>query len=151
MWGANIMKITLYNVPESRAHISKTLGTGAAYQGQVRGEIDMVSPIVAVAATITQRYNYAYIDEYAGYYWVKEITVERTGLSVVQLQRDPLTTFAAGVRACPALAHRTATPGKNTLYIPDSLIKMNQYTFDETLTGSGIFSYNGNFILITTG
>ena len=152
MWGASIMTITLYNVPEDNRHMTKTLGAGISFTGSPRGEINMVSPTITVNATITGTYNYAYIDTYGCYYWVGDITIERAGLSVISpLQRDPLTSFAAGVRACPALAQRTAAQGKNTLFIPDKMIKLNQYTFDETIAGADIFGYNGSFILITTG
>ena len=108
MWGANIMTITLYNVPEDNRHITKTLGAGVSFTGSPRGEIDMVAPTVTVNASVTGAYNYAYIDTYGCYYWVGDITVERAGLSIVSMQRDPLTSFAAGVRACPAVAARNA-------------------------------------------
>lgn len=151
MRGVNTMQMKLYNVPESREHLTKTLGTATTFTGAVRGEIDMVSPIVTVAATITTHFNYAYLDDYAAYYWVREITVERKGLSIVQLERDPLMTFAADIRKCSCIAARTASAGKNTWYIPDPMIKQNQYTYDETIAGGSIFGYNGSFILITTG
>ena len=109
MWGANTMTITLYNVPEDYRHITKTLGAGVSFSGSPRGEINMVEPTITVNATITDKYNYAYIDTYGCYYWVGDITVERVGLSIISpMQRDPLTTFAQGVRACPAIAGRNA-------------------------------------------
>lgn len=108
MWGVNTMRITLYNVPEDYRHITKTLGAGVSFSGSPRGEIDMVAPTVTVNSSIVGAYNYAYIDTYGAYYWVQDITVERAGLSIVTMQRDPLTTFAQGVRACPAIAGRNA-------------------------------------------
>lgn len=108
MWGVNTMQMKLYNVPESRGHLTKTLGTATTFTGAVRGEIDMVSPIVTVAATIAGAFNYAYIDDFECYYWVREISVERTGLSVVQLKRDPTMTFYSGILSCPAIAGRNS-------------------------------------------
>lgn len=105
------MQITLYSVPEDARHMTKTLGTGSAYGGtdqSPRGALDHVAPSILISAQITGSYNYAYIDTYASYYWIREISNERQNLTRVDLVRDPLTTFAAAIRSCPAIAGRNA-------------------------------------------
>lgn len=122
------MKITLYNVPEDFRHISKTLGTGSAYGGtdqSPRGALDHVAPSILISAQITGKYNYAYIDTYGSYYWVKEISNERQNLTRVDLVRDPLTTFAAAIRTCPAIAARATDSHINADY-PDGRYKILQ-------------------------
>lgn len=151
MWGVNTMTINLYNVPEGRNHISKTLGTPTTHTGAARGEIDTVSPVVMVAATIRGDYNYAYISDFDMYYWIADITIVREGLTQIAMNRDPLTTFAAGVRACPCIAQRSGDLSKTTAFIPDSRVKSNAYTINQVRAASDIFGYNGKTILLTTG
>ena len=150
------MKITLYNVPEDFRHISKTLGTGTEYGGtdqSPRGALDHVAPSILISAEITGSYNYAYIDTYGAYYWIKEISNERQNLTRVDLVRDPLTTFAAGVRSCPCIGGRSADLSKTTAFIRDDSLKTNAYTMQQQIAPAttSIFSYNGNLVLLTSG
>lgn len=150
------MKITLYNVPEDSLHISKTLGTGSAFGGtdqSPRGALDHVAPSILISSEITGSFNYAYIDTYASYYWIKEISNERQNLTRVDLVRDPLTTFAAGVRACPCIGGRSADLSKTTAFIRDDSLKTNAYTMQQQIAPSttNIFSYNGSLVLLTSG
>lgn len=148
------MQITLYNVPEDFRHISKTLGTGSTFGGtdqSPRGALDHVAPSILISSQITGSFNYAYIDTYGSYYWIKEISNERQNLTRIDLVRDPLTTFAAGVRACSCIAQRTANAGKFTTYIPDRFLRKNAYTINQVIAGADILSFNGKFILLTTG
>lgn len=104
----------------------KTLGTPATYTGAARGEIDIVSPVIMVADTIRGDYNYAYIPDFGSgmYYWA-DITVLREGLTQITMNRDPLTTFATGVRACPGIAARASDNHVNADY-PDPRYKTLQ-------------------------
>lgn len=150
------MKITLYNVPEDFRHISKTLGTGSAFGGtdqSPRGALDHVAPSILISAEITGSFNYAYIDTYASYYWIKEISNERQNLTRVDLVRDALTTFAAGVRACRCIGGRSADLTKTTAFITDNSLKTNAYTMQQQIAPAttNIFSYNGNLVLLTSG
>lgn len=122
------MKITLYNVPEDFRHISKNLGTGSAYGGtdqSPRGALDHVAPSILISAEITGKYNYAHIDTYGSYYWVKEISNERQNLTRVDLVRDPLTTFAAAIKKCDCVASRATDSHINADY-PDGRYKILQ-------------------------
>lgn len=125
MWGVNIMTINLYNVPEGRNHMYKTLSTPTTHTGAARGEIDTVSPVIMVADTIRGNYNYAYIPDFGMYYWISEITIVREGLTQITMNRDPLTTFAAGIRACAGIAARASDNHVNADY-PDPRYKTLQ-------------------------
>lgn len=103
----------------------KTLGTPSTHTGAARGEIDTVSPVIMVAETIRGQYNYAYIPDFGGYYWISDITIVREGLTQITMNRDPLTTFAAGVRACPCIAARASDNHVNADY-PDPRYKTLQ-------------------------
>ena len=130
------------------------------YTGTIRGEINAISPVVAIQGTILPFFNFAKIElidgetvsEY-GYYYITNIINDRTDLTEFILSREPLQTFSAGIKASPCIARRTADSGKFTTFIPDSFIKRNAYTTQQQIAPNttGIFSYNGNLILLTTG
>ena len=131
----------------------KTLGTPTTHTGIPRGEIDTVSPVIMVADTIRGEFNYAHIPDFGSgmYYWIADITIVREGLTQITMNRDPLTTFAAGVRACPCIAQRSGDLSKTTAFIPDARVKSNAYTINQVRAAADIFGYNGKTILLTTG
>ena len=132
------MQITLYSVPEDARHMTKTLGTGSAYGGtdqSPRGALDHVAPSILISAQITGRYNYAYIDTYASYYWITEISNERQNLTRVDLVRDPLTTFASDIRNCPAICARSDQQ-YNADYPDPDYMREQSYEIQTKLLGS---------------
>lgn len=130
------------------------------YTGTIRGEINAVSPVVAIQGTVLPFFNYAKIElvdgetvDLYGFYYIHNIINDRTDLTEIVLSRDPLQTFAAGIKTSPCIARRTTDSGKFTTFIPDSFLKRNAYTMQQQIAPNttGIFSYNGSLILLTTG
>ena len=126
MWGDD-MQITIGVYTGERAVLDKWAATTSkiSYSGTVRGSIDVVSPIVTVEAQILTFFNYAYIDTYDSYYYITDLQNVTRGITNIVLSRDPLQTFAGGIRNSPAIAARASDDHVNADY-PDGRYKTLQ-------------------------
>lgn len=147
------MTIYLYNITDDPNTISKTLPTGTTFTGSIRGSgaVDVVRPEIEIAANV-YGYNYAYISDFGRYYYIREITQDRRGLSVVSLVSDPLMSFKTDILAMSAIAARV-TGDDDTLFnsfLPDDRMRINasdyvgHYELHE-------FGWGNQYILITAG
>lgn len=126
MWG-DVMNITLGVYTGERAVLDKWAHTSnkLTIAGSVRGGIDAVTPIVTVNRQILPFFNYAYIDTYDSYYYITELQNNTRDITDIVLSRDPLQTFAAGIKASPAIAARASDNHVNADY-PDGMYKTLQ-------------------------
>lgn len=123
------MTLHVYDTPTGPEHLYKDLSTvispsETGWFGAVRGEVTVESPVVEVQAAVTEG-NYAYIPDFARYYWIRKKTVIRRDLTELQLESDPLMTFAGQILDLPIIARRSSLetnvetdPGCNA-YLPD--------------------------------
>lgn len=126
MWGDD-MQITIGVYTGERAVLDKWAATASkiSYAGSVRGSIDVVTPIVTVESQILTFYNYAYIDTYDSYYYITDLQNITRDITNIVLSRDPLQTFAGGIRNSPAIAARASDNHVNADY-PDNKYKTLQ-------------------------
>lgn len=115
------MQITIGVYTGKRAVLDKWARTSSklTIAGSVRGGIDAVTPIVTVNRQILPFYNYAYIDTYDSYYYITDLQNNTRDITDIVLSRDPLQTFAGGIKLSPAIAARASDNHVNADY-PDS-------------------------------
>lgn len=102
------MTIYIYNTVSDEKHLMKDITNKVGeHSGVVRGEIDIQFPTVTVNATLKEG-NYAYIPDFGRYYWIREKTVIREGISSVSLESDPLMSFAAQILQLRAYVTRSS-------------------------------------------
>lgn len=111
------MQIDLYSITDDPRKLEKTLGTADSRTGAVRGAIDVLRPEVLVEGGVVLA-NYAYIGDFGRYYYIEEREVVRKGLQRLQLRVDVLMTYAAQIKACPAVCARSANVVN--AFLPDS-------------------------------
>lgn len=149
------MDIKLYNVACGVNHIDKTnyLGTATTYSGSIKdnGSVSIDEPTVLLATSIAPMANYCYIDAFGRYYWIVNRRAVRTGLFEIDCISDPLMSFAASIKASPAVAARTEDINRINSYILDGMQprQVNKITYSYQL---GVFDYqNGCLVLATIG
>lgn len=100
------MQIIIYNTESDENHLYKDISNVVGdFTGKIRGEISVHRPDILIADTITTG-NYAYIPEFARYYWIREKTVLRENVTLLQLESDPLFSFAADILNMPGYVFR---------------------------------------------
>ena len=155
------MTVHVYDTNSAPDDLYKDLSTvispaGTGYAGEVRGEISLESPDVLVADTVTAG-NYAYIPDFARYYYIRQKQVIREGLTLLQLESDPLMSAAGTIITLPIVADRSAvettedTQAGCNAYLPDR----NQPVLTPTLQDFYLLHTfdpdSGAMILVTIG
>lgn len=112
------MNITLYQTTDEVNRLEKTLSNAIELVGSLRDECDILTPTIKVeSATNLSVYNYMRVTDFGRYYFIKTIKVIRTGLWELTAEVDPLMSYAAQIKALPAIAGRSAN--RINYYISD--------------------------------
>ena len=141
------MIINLYNNESPANKINKSITLITALSGELRGETNVVNPIVRVYATAFPAFNYAKIPMFDRYYYLRDVRQVRTDIWELSLESDPLMSFdlsdVAGV----------LVEGKSggSDYLEHRHFVRNVKTKTNILNFSNGLLENGEYILITAG
>lgn len=147
------INISLYQISEDERAFPKTLGTHAAMHAiTLKGGCSIDSPVVSFSAgsAIMATLNYAYIDAFARYYFIRDRKMTVNGVCELTLESDVLQSFAAEIKALPATITRTQNERKADAYLMDNKYIAKAYKqivtkdFPNELT-------DYSFILMTVG
>ena len=116
------MTIELYNYSGENNVVDKSglLSDSVAKTGTLRGECNVLNPVVFAEGTPDSR-NYMYIPDFGRYYFITEQTAVRTGVYRITGRVDVLHTYRTEIKACPAIASRSAKPNCQNAYLPDEM------------------------------
>lgn len=152
------MTLHVYDTPTGPEWMIKDLSTKVSpdtgWSGAVRGEISIENPTIEVQAAVTVG-NYAYIPDFARYYWIREKTVVRRDLSVLVLESDPLMTASGQIPDLPIVATRASQRARTlqdagwNAYLADRELPIEVPTIqDYYLLHTFVW---GDYILVTIG
>lgn len=145
------MHTIFYYTSSENNQLNKSLSRSYSLTGAVRGETNVIRPQIMYEAASLDSYNYAYIQEFERYYFVREIRSIRNGLWLVSLEVDPLMSFKSAIENLKVILQETEGTGEDN-YLSDSRVwvtKVKDKT-DIIQFPSGLLN-NGTFILITAG
>ena len=141
------MIVNLYNNESPANKISKNITLLSALSGELRGETNIVNPIVRVYATTFPAFNYAGIPAFDRYYYLRDVRQVRTDIWELSLESDPLMSFdlsdVAGVLV------EGSAGGSD--YLEHRHFVRNVKTKTNILNFSNGLLENGEYILITAG
>lgn len=144
------MEITLYINHSEKNRLKKTLTDAVKLTGNLRNESNVVNPVITIYVDNPSLYNYCYIPDFKRYYFIKDITCARTGIWAVQLQSDPLMSYADEILKCSAILDETTAEGSNSYLNGRNWVANAKNTTSIIKFSSGLLD-NGEFILITAG
>lgn len=121
------MKLTLYTNESADNVVTKTLSTAlATLTGTLRKDCSIIDPVIEVEAinnSIAASCNYAKIDEFGRYYFVRNI--EFTGkLYRIHMHVDVLSSFQTQLKSLDAVIARQEN--RYNLYLQDGLFRTYQ-------------------------
>ena len=143
--------ISLYQISEPENVFPKTLGTAVAtHTITLKDGCSIDKPTVSFSGTSTAMaaLNYAYIDAFGRYYFIRDRNMTVNGVCELTLESDPLQSFATEIKACTATITRNQNLRQG--YLSDSGYNALAYqgvqykTFPNALTDS-------SYILVTVG
>lgn len=144
------MNIVLYKNASDNNTIGKSLSGAITLSGVLREESSILSPNFRIAsnANIAQ-YNYAYIESFGRYYFIKGITVERTGVWSLDLDCDVLESFKTEILSLEATILRQENEYNLYFADPEYKIYPNQQVMTRSFPSG--FSETGTFYLTASG
>ena len=107
--------------------INKTLTNGASYEGTLKEGSSITDPVILVQSATMPGGNYAEIEAFGRFYYIKDIVNTNTDLWEIHLHSDPLYTFRNAILHAPCIITKTASNDFN-LYLPDPNFKCQQNT-----------------------
>ena len=113
----------MYN-NEPMNKISKSPQSLFSLTGTLKDETSIVDPEILVEYSNPITANYAYIQQFSRYYYIRDITSVRTGLWRVRMHTDVLKTFSQGILGSPAIFKKSSS--NYNLYINDPDYKCQQ-------------------------
>ena len=141
------MIIYLYNNESPANKIIKDITLLATLTGAMRGESNVVSPVIRIENSVFPVFNYAHIPDFERYYYLRDVREVRANIWDIYLQSDPLMSFNLG--SVSGILVEGANDGNNYLehrhFVRNVKTKTNILAF-----GSGLLN-SGEYILITAG
>lgn len=145
------MHTTFYYNSSENNQLNKNLSRSYPLTGVIRGESNVINPQILYEVDSLSPYNYAYIQEFERYYFIREVRSVRNGLWLVTMEVDPLMSFKSAIMNMSVILQETESTGEDS-YLSDSRVwvtKVKDKT-DIIQFPSGLLS-NGTYILITAG
>lgn len=103
------MEIKLYKCLDEKNKITKTLADELVITGALRGSSSVISPNIMVETRPTD-YNYAYIEEFGRYYFIKNITAVRKNAFLIEMNVDVLMSFSDEILLLSAVIDSGSEP-----------------------------------------
>ena len=146
------MVITLYKNNSERNCVTKTLSNPRTINGTLRQETSIKTPIITIAGDEnTPFFNYAYIEDFARYYFITDIKSIRNGVWEISFLCDVLMSFKNDILNAHAVIDQTQEYDIYNYLSSDTFTtSVKDKTDIINFSGSSLLS-SGEYILITAG
>jgi len=139
------MTIKLYNNSSPKKTIGKSLTLIDTLTGSLRAECDMLNPSIVIEHSGVINANYAKIEEFNRYYFIRTITSVRQDLWRIEMHEDVRESWASSIKTNRAIIERAS--GYYNLYLKDGMLPLEQDTFTTTYALGNEISRCGVFLL----
>lgn len=116
------IKFMYNNEPMNK--IGKTPVDKFTLSGVLKDESSIVDPVILVEKDDPLEANYAYIEAFHRYYYIKDITSVRNGVWRITMHTDVLKTFSEGILNSPCIVAKSSS--KYNMYLNDADYKCLQ-------------------------
>lgn len=145
------MTITLYQNESDERVIDKTLTNALAYTTvQILEPSSVTNPRLKLASgtDVLTTYNYVYIDTFARYYYIEDMTMEN-GYVILTCRVDVLKSFKDSILNCRCVVARNEN--QFNFYLNDERFNTLQYDQQVIVPFKSPFSKTSEYILVTQG
>lgn len=141
--------ITIYQYDGEHRVLDKTLTNGTDLTGTFREYIDIMKPSVLVERTAVTG-NYVYIGSPIDrYYYIDDITQDRTGLQVLHLREDVLMTHRDQIKQQTCVVKRNGAWSNTDVYDPDLGVLQRTQSYMSPVGNA--FGYANRYVFVTVG
>lgn len=140
------MQIILYQNTSPDNKIHKSLSQVLSLSGVLRGESNVTNPVIRIEGAALPDFNYAYIPDFARYYYRRDVRAVRATIFDISLECDALMSFDLSTVTGVVIE---SSGGNN--YLPArNWIRTVKSKTDILPFSNGLLA-TGEYILITAG
>lgn len=143
------MTIKLYRNLSEEIAVTKNITDEITYTGSLRSESSVIDPVILIEASNLSDYNYAWIEEFHRFYFIRDISSVRTGLWRLTMHVDVLSTYAGYIKENNGIMSRNSNVFN--LYYQDNQFKILNYETIQTKAFGVSLSPSSEFVLIVAG
>lgn len=131
--------------PDIDLHTIKTVS------GELKEECTLVDPVIMIehSGSFTG-INYAYIEQFGRYYFIKNAESVSNGLWSVEMHTDVLKSFASSIMSSPAIVARSSSNFNMMLNDDHYFTQENPYVFTKNFP-SGFDTSTASYVLALVG
>ena len=147
------MVAKLYDNRSRRNILIKNISqVGSDLTVQIKEDSSVVNPTIILKSGVNSlKFNYVYLEDFRRYYYVTNITASQQRF-FVDLEVDPLMSFANEIMLCNCILDRQTHSDKYDLYIQDNELPKRVYDYVDTNTPNVTNKLNsGSIILAVNG
>lgn len=145
------INISLYQISDAENVFPKTIGTAVStHTITLKDGCSIDKPVVSFSggSAIMATLNYAYIDAFGRYYWIRDRNMTVNGVCELTLESDPLQSFATQIKAVRATITRNENVKQG--YLSDSGYNALAYEGMQYKTFPNALD-DASYILVTVG
>lgn len=143
------MTIKLYRNLSEEIAVTKNITDEITYTGSLRSESSVIDPVIMIEAVNLADYNYAWIEEFHRFYFIRDISSVRTGLWRLTMHVDVLSTYAGYIKDNNAIMSRNSNVWN--LYYQDDQFKILNYETIQTKEFGVTLNPSSQIVLIVAG
>lgn len=91
------MIIKLFNTKDSNNTLGKTLTNETSFDCKLKGQTEIISPVIVLKTETPINFNYAQIEEWGRFYFIKNVKYNPNGFAELTLNCDVLESWKADI------------------------------------------------------
>lgn len=143
------MTIKLYRNMSEEVSVVKNLQDEISLTGSLKEESSVIDPVILIESENLADYNYAWIDEFHRFYFIKNINCVRNDLWRLSMHVDVLTTYADYIKQNNGIITRNENVWN--LYYQDNQFKILNYETIQTKAFGASLIPSSQYVLIVAG
>ena len=145
------MDINFYKNTSDNNVLNKNITLISTHNIKLKDECNIITPSILIHGDISNDINYAYIEKWGRYYYVRDKKSLNNGIYEVNLTVDVLMSHKDKILNLQCIIDKQQDLTNINKYYNDGSFIVSSKEFIETINFPNGFNNNGEFILITAG
>ena len=145
------MNINFYKNTSDNNVLNKNITLISTHNIKLKDECNIMTPSILIHGDISNDINYAYIEKWGRYYYVRDKKSLNNGIYEINLTVDVLMSFKEKILNLQCIIDKQQDSTNINKYYDDGSFTVSSKEFIETINFPNGFNDNGEFILITAG
>ena len=145
------MNINFYKNTSDNNVLNKNITLISTHNIKLKDECNIMTPSILIHGDISNDINYAHIEKWGRYYYVRDKKSLNNGIYEINLTVDVLMSFKQKILTLKCIIDKQQDLTNINKYYNDGSFIVSSKEFIKTFNFPNGFNENGEFILITAG